>query len=108
MKLIEKITRFFRLLGDSPSRNDLKFRLRNFLWPLLYPIATIYRKYFLNDLKIIVIAGSLGKTTTTMVIKRLLNKEVSETFESNAFGSLAVKLLKARNHQETYPEYQNG
>jgi len=59
-------------------------------------MATVYRKYFLKKVKIIVVVGSLGKTTTTTAIKYLLGLKVNNKFESNAFGSVALQLCKIK------------
>lgn len=93
MNLLTKIQRFFMLLQFVSGRNELQFRIQNFFWPVLYPLASFYRKLFLKNVKLIVVIGSLGKTTITKTIQTILGETPKNQFESNAFSALAKSVF---------------
>lgn len=84
------------MLKDSAGRSVLVFRIHNLFWPILYWIALLYRRFFLKKVRIIVVIGSLGKSTTTSSIKYLLGHSVKTSFESNAFSAIAMQILSIK------------
>ncbi len=93
---MQKIVRFFSLMHDSTGRSELVFKLYNFFWPLLRPVAWLYRRIFIRKTTIVVVVGSLGKTTTTRAIRAVLGLDNDNKFESNAFGAVARKVFQVK------------
>lgn len=87
---------FLKYFKTKSERIELSFKIANRLWPLLKIAALYYRKYILRDVKFIVVIGSLGKTTTKNAIQIALGNHVSNKFISNAFGAVALSVLKTK------------
>ncbi len=65
-------------------------------WPLLWMIAFLYRRLFLRRVKIIVIIGSYGKTTTLRAIKTALGRPLSKYYQGNCWSYVAAAVLRIR------------
>ena len=88
-----KIKWLFTFCFSRSGRNELATRLPNYFWTELYWLATLFRKYFRSRVKIVVVAGSVGKTTTTANIKKLLGHSMRATYQSNSFSAVALQIL---------------
>jgi len=97
---MKKLFQAFALLKDPTGRSELRFRSLHRLWPLLRPLAGFYRRHFLKNVKIVVVIGSLGKTTTTNAVRAALGLPPNTGFQSNAYSQLALKILRTSPHQE--------
>lgn len=89
-----KLAKYCNLIYHSAGRKELLSLFQNKFYPQLYWLAFIYHRLFFGRVQFIVVVGSLGKTTTTNSIKYLLGLKVKNSFESNAFGAIATKILK--------------
>lgn len=96
---MKRIGRYLTLITDPVGRRELTFHSLNRLWYILQWIASIYRHLFIQRVKVVVVIGSLGKTTTTNAIRHVLDLPANSNFTSNAWSALAVKLLKIKRKQ---------
>ena len=69
------------------------------LWPILFPMASFYRRKVVHGTRIAVVIGSLGKTTTARAISAALNLSLSEVQGWNGRGFLARALLRIQRGQ---------
>lgn len=74
----------------------LKKGLSFLLWPLLKPVARMYRMTALRKTRIIAVAGSLGKTTTARAVATALGLPVHPKIGYNAFSYIALALFRIR------------
>ncbi|MBD3383815.1 hypothetical protein GF407_02710 [candidate division KSB1 bacterium] len=65
-------------------------------WPVLWMIAFLYRRLFLRKVKIIVVIGSYGKTTTLRAIKTVLRRPLSRFYQGNCWSYVAAAVLRIR------------
>jgi UDP-N-acetylmuramoyl-tripeptide--D-alanyl-D-alanine ligase len=97
---MKRVRKIIVLLGDQVGRSELRFHLLRRLWPVLQCTARIYRKRVVRNVKIVAIIGSLGKTTTTNAVRCALGLRQNSDFTSNAWSSLALKMLKIKPSQK--------
>jgi len=72
------------------------YRILQRLWPLLWVLALFYRVVALRNVKIVVVIGSLGKTTTKRFIEHVLPNYRYGQSRRNANAGVAKNLLYAR------------
>ena len=70
--------------------------LAHHTWPLVAPLATVYRRSILHRTRVIAVTGSVGKTTTTRAAVTVLGGRPSRLIPLNATGFLALALFRAR------------
>lgn len=63
-------------------------------WPLLRPIARIYRRIILRETRIVAVVGSFGKTTTTRAVMAALGLPYERHILWNAGGFLPIGLMR--------------
>jgi UDP-N-acetylmuramoyl-tripeptide--D-alanyl-D-alanine ligase len=68
-------------------------------WPLLSRLARLYRHTLVRKTRVIAVAGSLGKSTTTRAIAAALGVPEHGSMLSNAWSSIAFALLRIRPGQ---------
>jgi len=83
------------LLRTPTGRNQLRLSLWLALWPLLNPVAALYRRLVVNRTRVVAVVGSYGKTTTTAVVSSVLLGRLPRT-EDNFLSRLAEGLLRIR------------
>ena len=89
-----KIKIIFHLLKDSTGRLEFAQKLKLFFWPVLRWVAFYYRRTIIRKVKLIVVIGSLGKTTTTKAIEMVINKNNIKSFCTNRYGFIAYSILR--------------
>jgi UDP-N-acetylmuramoyl-tripeptide--D-alanyl-D-alanine ligase len=92
-RVLEIAGLFFSPVGRARLRAGAWFRL----WPLLFPLAALYRRSLVRRTRLIAVVGSLGKTTTTRATAAVLGRPVAEVRGWNAGGFLAGGLLQIRS-----------
>jgi UDP-N-acetylmuramyl pentapeptide synthase len=68
-------------------------------WPLLSRLARLYRHTLMRETRVIAVAGSFGKSTTTRAIAAALGVPEHGSMLSNAWSSIAFALLRIRPGQ---------
>jgi len=69
------------------------------MWPVLFPVARLYRRTVLRGTTIVVVIGSLGKTSTFHTVAAALGLSTSRLEGWNNRGYLALALLRIRQSQ---------
>ena len=82
----------FSYVGRRRLVNSLRFRL----WPILFPVAHLLRRTLLRRVRLIVVIGSFGKTTTTRAILAALGGDPEQVRGWNAGGMLAEAVFRIR------------
>jgi UDP-N-acetylmuramoyl-tripeptide--D-alanyl-D-alanine ligase len=85
--------RRLRHLTTAPGRRHLWRGARKQLWPLLQPVASLYRRSLARRPRVIAVVGSYGKTTTTAAVCTALGLPPPKESQSS-FARLALKLLR--------------
>ena len=70
------------------------------MWPLLSPIARLYRATLARKTGVIAVVGSFGKTTTTRAITLGLGLPLHQRFSYNCWTGVARALLRIRPSQQ--------
>ena len=65
-------------------------------WPILLPLATLYRRTFVRNARIVAVVGSLGKSTTMRAVTVALSRNVHRRAVFNAKHSVAKAILRVR------------
>ena len=65
-------------------------------WPVLFLLASAYRRLFLRNVRFIVVIGSVGKTTTKQAIDRALGQGVACHNIGNYGVALALNVLSTK------------
>jgi len=84
------------LLRTPLGRTQFKKRFFYQASPLLSRLATVYRRTLLRKTYVVAVIGSLGKTTATRAIHRLLCGPERTLFGPNSGSSLAMAILRIR------------
>ena len=82
----------FSYVGRRRLVSSLRFRL----WPILFPVAGFLRRTVLRRVKLVVVIGSFGKTTTTRAILAALGGNPDQVRGWNAGGMLAEAVFRTR------------
>ncbi len=82
-------------LGSEHAR----FALARYGWPLLAPLAAAYRRTLARRTRVVVVVGSLGKTTTTRATIVALGGPDRPTPNRNAFSFVDLTVLGIRPGQ---------
>jgi len=83
------------LLRTPTGRRQLRLSLWLTLWPLLNPLAALYRRLVVNRTRIVTVVGSFGKTTTTAAVSSVLLGRLPRT-EDNFLSRLAEAIFRIR------------
>jgi len=81
-------------LKSKSGRREIGLRLQHRTWPFSGWLAYVYRRTFICSVKIVVVIGSLGKTTTTKAILTAVGRKYPEKVVSNQYGTLCLSLLR--------------
>ena len=68
-------------------------------WPLLSPLARMYRRTLVRKTRVIAVVGSFGKSTTTRAIAAALGVPEHDSMLSNSWFWIAFALLRIRPGQ---------
>jgi len=95
--MMNRISDFFWLIWKLPLQWTIflhKFYDR--LWPFYRFVAFFYRRIALRRVSFVTVIGSLGKTTTTRAVEKILDQKSKRKPFSNYGTGLAASLLKIR------------
>lgn len=81
--------------GRIHIRQGIGYRL----WPVLSLLALLYRRTLLKETRVIAVAGSFGKSTTTRALAAALEAPVHPAMLFNAWAWIAFALLRIRPGQ---------
>ena len=87
------------LLSTPLGRLRIKVGACIYAWPLLARPAALYRRTLARTTRVIAVAGSFGKTTTTRAILAALGRDPRAAVNRNAHCFLALALLRIRPGQ---------
>jgi len=87
------------LLSTPLGRLRIKLGACDYAWPLLARSAVLYRRTLARTTRVIAVAGSFGKTTTTRAILAALGRDPRAAVNRNAKYFLALALLRIRPGQ---------
>ncbi len=93
MKIFKPL-HFFKHVQDKTGREEFCLKLQHRSWHLTKWLVLAYRHTLIRKVKIVVVIGSLGKTTTAMAIKIATGIKNSDKACSNQYGALAFSILK--------------
>jgi UDP-N-acetylmuramyl pentapeptide synthase len=82
------------LMRTAPGRAHVWNGLRLRFWPLLWVLACGYRRTVARRARLIVVTGSLGKTTTARAVLAVLSGESRDLPDKNALGFLARSIFR--------------
>jgi UDP-N-acetylmuramoyl-tripeptide--D-alanyl-D-alanine ligase len=88
-----KIRKKLNLLKTPFGRKDISHTLLNQLYPVTRPLAAVYRRTVLRQVKIISVIGSLGKSTTCRAIAAVVGDKKLKGY-SNYKNSIIRNMLK--------------
>ncbi len=92
--------RDFPALVRTPiGRMQLRYAAWHRAGPLLYSIASSYRRTLLRSTRVVAVVGSFGKTTTTRAVISALGRAVPEPMPYNSGGWVARALFRIRPGQ---------
>jgi UDP-N-acetylmuramoyl-tripeptide--D-alanyl-D-alanine ligase len=96
-----RLRRLRWLLGTWPGRLELRRRQSRRWWPIAAALAGAYRRTLARRVKVVVVVGSVGKTTTTRAVAAALGAPVSvgALLNANSYASVAGALLSVRPWQ---------
>ncbi len=80
----------FVLIRSQPGRLELRRRYTTRLWPMMARVARAYRLTLARRPRIVVVVGSVGKTTTMRAVSAALGLRVSRPALLNANSHAAV------------------
>jgi UDP-N-acetylmuramoyl-tripeptide--D-alanyl-D-alanine ligase len=70
------------------------------LWPVLSRLAQLYRATAARNVRLTVVVGSFGKSTTTRTVASALAAPLPKSVLANAWSSIALRLLRTKPTQE--------
>ncbi len=82
------------LISDKTGRAELRLKLSYRTWPVNSWLAFFYRRTLIRKVIIVVVIGSLGKTSTTKAIKIALGLKSSDKAISNKYSTLVISILR--------------
>ncbi|MEX2548131.1 MAG: Mur ligase family protein [Chloroflexota bacterium] len=101
MKPVHRRSDILVLIRSQPGRLELRRRYTTRLWPVMARVARAYRLTLARRPRIVVVVGSVGKTTTMRAVSAVLGLRVSRPALLNANSHAAVgrALLSVRPWQ---------
>jgi len=82
--------------GRIQVGNGIAYRL----WPVLSRLGRLYRVTAARNVRLTVVVGSFGKSTTTRAVATALAAPLPKSVLANAWSSIALRLLRTRPTQE--------
>lgn len=98
---IEKWRKAAWLLQTRPGRLELRRRYSHRLWPLTSRLAQVYRSTLARRTRLVMVSGSVGKTTTMRAVACALGVPVRAlaALSANSYSAFAAELLHIRPWQ---------
>ena len=87
------------LIRSPLGRKRLSYRFHHAMWPAMAVFAAILRRTLLRRVRIVVVVGSFGKSTTVRCATAVLGRSLHPQYDFNAFGSVARAVLRIRPGQ---------
>jgi len=84
------------LLRTPTGRKEMCYGAFRTMWPLLSPIARVWRRTIARRTRVVVVVGSVGKTTTTQVVGTVLCGGDYRVQERNYLSFTAAAILGIR------------
>ena len=84
------------LLRTPAGRSSLLSGVRGQAWPILLPLATLYRRTFARNARIVAVVGSFGKSTTMRAVTVAFGRNVHRRAMFNAKNSVAGAIFRVR------------
>jgi UDP-N-acetylmuramoyl-tripeptide--D-alanyl-D-alanine ligase len=84
------------LLRTPVGRLRLWSGLKGRAWPILLPVATLYRRTFVRNVRIVAVVGSFGKSTTMRAVTLALGRSIHRMATSNAKNAVAGAIFRLR------------
>ena len=82
------------MLRTPPGRVRLASGVFYRVWPPFGLAAAAYRRTCIRHRRLVVVVGSLGKTTTTRAVKAALGQSEGWKLTSNSYSLLATTVLR--------------
>ncbi len=82
------------LFTSSIGRRRLTAAARHYAWPVVAPIASLYRRTLLRNTKVVTITGSFAKTTTARCVMAALQEQENPRIGGNSWTSQALAVLR--------------
>ena len=82
------------LLAGPLGRRRIAAAIRHYAWPLVAPTASLYRRTFLRNTKVVTLTGSFGKTTTARCVLAALEGQDDPRIGGNSWTSQALAVLR--------------
>jgi UDP-N-acetylmuramyl pentapeptide synthase len=76
--------------------NTILLRLRQRGWPVLAPLATLYRRALARRTRFVAVVGSFGKSSAVRAVSTALGVPIHRSFAANCFSGLALMVLRVR------------
>jgi UDP-N-acetylmuramyl pentapeptide synthase len=87
------------MLATPAGRMHVRHGIAYRSWPLLSPLARMYRRTLVRDTRVIAVTGSFGKSTTARAIAAALDVPEHPLMLSNSWCWIALALLRIRPGQ---------
>ena len=87
------------MLATPAGRMHVRQGIAYRSWPLLSPLAQMYRRTLVRDTRVIAVTGSFGKSTTARAIAAALDVTEHAWMLSNSWSWIAFALLRIRPGQ---------
>ena len=87
------------MLATPAGRMHVRQGIAYRSWPLLSPLARMYRRTLVRDTRVIAVTGSFGKSTTARAIAAALDVTEHAWMLSNSWSWIAFALLRIRPGQ---------
>lgn len=84
------------LLHTPVGRLQLLSGLKGHAWPILLRVATLYRRTFVRNVRIVAVVGSFGKSTTMRAVTVALGRNVYRRATINAKNAVAGAIFRLR------------
>lgn len=97
--MIARLRDISGLLATPLGRRRIYFGLRARAWPIVRPLAKLYRCTLGSHARVAVVIGSYGKSTTTAAVAAALDRQVAWPPPGNADTDLALAVLAVRPWQ---------
>lgn len=87
------------MLGTPAGRVQIRAGLLYRAWPLLSPLARLYRRTLVRRVRVVAVVGSLGKSTTTRAVAAALGAPSHPDMLRNSWSLLALAILRLQRRQ---------
>lgn len=91
-----KLRQFPALLSTPFGRLQLRYAAWHRAGPLVYGLASVYRRSFLRSTRVLAVVGSFGKTTTSRAVIAALGGRPPRRMEPNSGGWVARSVFHTR------------